>query len=114
MVNISQLLMIGVPADNDLSAVRALQPGGVVLMGRNAGNPDEVRRLTRQIAEACPSPLIATDQEGGRVQRLTDGFTPIPRMKKLAQQGARQVGITAATVAAELRDAGVNFNFAPV
>lgn len=106
--------MIGIGADNDLSAVRALQPGGVVLMGRNAGKADEVRRLTRQIGEACPTPLIATDQEGGRVQRLTDGFTPIPRMKKLAGQGARQVGITAATVAAELRDVGVNFNFAPV
>lgn len=107
--------MIGIPADNDLSAVRALQPGGVVLMGRNAGKPDDVRRLTRRIAELCDeAPLIATDQEGGRVQRLTDGFTPIPRMKKLAPQGARQVGITAATVAAELRDVGVNFNFAPV
>jgi beta-N-acetylhexosaminidase len=111
---LSQLLMIGIPADNDLRAVEELQPGGVVLMGRNAGKPDEVRRLTRKIAEVCPSPLIATDQEGGRVQRLTDGFTPIPRMKKLAQQGARQVGITAAGVAAELREAGVNFNFAPV
>jgi beta-N-acetylhexosaminidase len=113
-VQISQLLMIGIGADNDLRDVRSLQPGGVVLMGRNAGKPDEVRRLTRQIGEACPSPLIATDQEGGRVQRLTDGFTPIPRMRKLAQQGARHVGITAAMVAAELRDVGVNFNFAPV
>ena len=107
--------MIGIPADNDLSAVRALQPGGVILMGRNAGKPDDVRRLTRQISESCDeAPLVATDQEGGRVQRLTDGFTPIPRMRKLAAQGARQVAITAATVAAELRDVGVNFNFAPV
>lgn len=112
---ISQLLMIGIPADNDLSEVEALQPGGVVLMGRNAGTPDEVRRLTRRITEICKvPPLISTDQEGGRVQRLTQGFTPIPRMRKLAQQGAQQVGITAAIVAAELRDAGVNFNFAPV
>jgi beta-N-acetylhexosaminidase len=114
-VKLSQLLMIGIPADNDLSAVRALQPGGVILMGRNAGKPNDVRRLTRQIAEACEeTPLIATDQEGGRVQRLTDGFTPIPRMRKLGQQGARQVGITAAIVAAELRDVGVTVNFAPV
>lgn len=112
---LSQLLMIGIPADNALSAVEALQPGGVILMGRNAGTPDEVRRLTRRIAEFCKvPPLIATDQEGGRVQRLTNGFTPIPRMKKLALQGAQQVGITAAIVAAELREAGVNFNFAPV
>jgi beta-N-acetylhexosaminidase len=116
---ISQLLMIGVPADGDLSAVRDLQPGGVILMGRNAGTRSDVRRLTRQIDEACTTadygpPLIATDQEGGRVQRLTHGFTAIPAMRELAAQGAAGVNLMAMTVAAELRGVGVNFNLAPV
>ncbi len=113
--DISQLLMLGVPGDADLSAIEELQPGGVILFGRNAGTPAEVRRLTRRIEAACKiPPLIAVDQEGGRVQRLTDGFTRIPPMRELAQQGANAVGLTAMTVAAELRAVGIHCNFAPV
>ena len=107
--------MIGIPANGDLSAVRELQPGGVILMGRNAGPPAGVRRLTKQIETVCEiPPLIAVDQEGGRVQRLTDHFTRIPPMRDLAKMGANQLGIMAATVAAELRAVGINTNFAPV
>ena len=107
--------MIGVPSGNDLSGVRRLQPGGVILMGRNAGSRADVRKLCRAIAGECmEAPLIATDQEGGRVQRLTDGFTIIPSMRELGARGANQVGIMASTVAAELRAVGVHVNFAPV
>lgn len=113
--DISQLLMIGVPADGDLAAIKELQPGAVILMGRNAGPRNEVRRLTRSIQEALSTPaLIATDQEGGRVQRLTDGFTKIPSMRELGSRGANAVNLMAMTVAAELRGAGINCNLAPV
>ena len=112
---ISQLLMIGVPADGDLAAIKELQPGGVVFMGRNAKPPAEMRRLTRRIVELCHTPpLFAVDQEGGRVQRLTDGFTRIPAMRELAGRGANQVALMAANVAAELRAVGIHCNFAPV
>ena len=117
---ISQLLMIGVPADGDVSHIRELAPGGIILFGRNAGKPQEVRRLTRAIEAAVreggalSAPLIAVDQEGGRVQRFTDGFTAIPSMRELATSGANSVGLMASTVAAELRAVGVNVNFAPV
>ncbi len=107
--------MLGIPSDNDLSTVRHIQPGGVILMGRNAGTRQEVRRLTRAILQECgEAPLIATDQEGGRVQRLTDGFTEIPPMRELGEQGATKVSLMAMNVAAELRAVGVNVNFAPV
>jgi beta-N-acetylhexosaminidase len=112
---ISQLLMIGIAADGDFSPVTELQPGGIILMGRNAGTPVEMRRFNRRIRELCDTPpLIATDQEGGRVQRLTDGFTAIPSAQELGQQGARAVSLMAMNVAAELRGAGLNTNFAPV
>ena len=107
--------MIGIPAGNDLAAVEELQPGGVILMGRNAAPPAEMRRLTQRIRELCEiPPLLAVDQEGGRVQRLTDGFTRIPSMRDLGERGANQVGIMAATVVAELRAVGISCNFAPV
>jgi beta-N-acetylhexosaminidase len=84
-------------------------------MGRNAGPRVEVRRLTRAIQEALQTPaLIAVDQEGGRVQRLADGFTAIPPMRELGGQGANKVNLMAMTVAAELRGVGINCNLAPV
>ena len=114
-MNLSQLLMIGLPADNDLRAVREIQPGGVILMGRNAAPPTELRRLMRTIKEELEiSPLVATDHEGGRVQRFKEGFTMLPSARELGKSGAQNVEIAAMNVAAELRGAGVNFNFAPV
>ena len=114
-MNLNQLIMIGIPADGDLGDVRELQPGGVILMGRNAGTPAVMRRLTREIQACLTVPaLIAVDQEGGRVQRLKDGFTLLPPARELATQGAQKVGLAAMTVAAELRAAGINTNFAPV
>ena len=107
--------MLGIPASNDLSAIEKLQPGGVVLMGRNAGTPAETRRFTRAINAVChEAPLIATDQEGGRVQRFTEGFTRIPSARELGAQGAGAVKLMAAIVAAELRASGISVDFAPV
>jgi beta-N-acetylhexosaminidase len=114
-MDISQLLMIGIPADGDLSAVRELQPGGIILMGRNALPPVEMRRFTQSIKEALNvPPLISVDQEGGRVQRLVEGYTKIPPMQEVGAQGAGAVSLTAMNVAAELRTVGLNMNFAPV
>ena len=114
-MNLSQLLIIGLPEGNDLKAVRELQPGGVVFMGRNAGTPNETRRLTRAINEQLEiSALICTDQEGGRVQRFKDGFAAIPPAREVGEMGARAVEIAGMNAAAELRGAGINWNFAPV
>ncbi len=114
-MNLSQLLIIGLPADNDIKAVRELQPGGVVFMGRNAATPAETRRLVRSINEQLEiSALICTDQEGGRVQRFVDGFAPIPPAREAGQGGARAVNLAGMNAAAELRGAGINWNFAPV
>lgn len=107
--------MIGIPADGDLSTVRELQPGGIILMGRNAGTPTEVRRLVRTAQENLEIPaLVGTDHEGGRVQRLRDGYTIVPPAREVGAGGAQNVGITAMNVAAELRASGINTNFAPV
>jgi beta-N-acetylhexosaminidase len=116
---ISQLFIIGIPEGNDLADVREMIPGGVVLMGINAGTPAQTRRLTRAIRETCieaggAAPFIATDHEGGRVQRLRDGFTEFLPAAEVGARGAQAVSLAAMTASAELRDAGVNLNFAPV
>ena len=114
-MDISQLFIIGVPANGDVSSVREFQPGGVILMGRNAAPLNDIRRLTRAIREAVSTPpFLDIDHEGGRVQRLKDGFTIIPPAREVGDRGAHAVSISAMNAAAELRSAGLNFNFAPV
>lgn len=114
-MDLSQLFIIGVPADGDVSSIRDFQPGGVILMGRNAAPLVEIQRLTHAIREAVSTPpFICIDHEGGRVQRLKDGFSILPPAREVGAQGANAVSMSAMTAAAELRTAGINFNFAPV
>ena len=72
---LGQLLLLGVPGlalDPDTAALfRRLQPGGFILFGRNIENPGQLRKLIddlRAVSEV--EPVIAIDQEGGRVSRL--------------------------------------------
>lgn len=95
---------------------------GVVLFSRNLEGPRQVKELCREIRAAAgkdrPAPLIAIDQEGGRVTRLKDpGFTKFPpaRCYSLfcchAERAAESAG---AAIALELSAVGIDVNFAPV
>ena len=95
--------------------------GGVILMGRNIGSPSQTRATIAELqalaaAKGLPPLFVATDQEGGRVQRL--GPPDYPK-----RRAAREIGVigdenTARTethaIGAELRDLGFNWDFAPV
>jgi beta-N-acetylhexosaminidase len=95
--------------------------GSVLLFTRNYQNPGQVTALTAAIrALRTPHLLIAVDHEGGRVQRFREGFTRLPAMRLLGRRYdedkrdalglAQSVGWL---MAAELRDVGVDFSFAP-
>ncbi|WP_200342951.1 beta-N-acetylhexosaminidase [Halorhodospira halophila] len=96
--------------------------GGVVLFTRNFKNTQQLHDLTQSIhAVREPPLLVAVDQEGGRVQRFREGFTPLPaaswfgRLYDLDPDQARQSAHRAGWVmAAELRACGVDLSFAPV
>jgi beta-N-acetylhexosaminidase len=92
--------------------------GGVILFADNYESPEQLAALTAELDARCASPdaplFIATDHEGGRVQRFRAGFTRIPPM---ADYGARSPEETEAihrVAARELAAAGVNFDLAPV
>lgn len=95
--------------------------GGVILFARNIESPEQVRHLTDQIRAICPDLLIAVDQEGGRVARLRQGFSPLPAMGKLGEL-FEQDPILALTLAfetgrlmaSEVLSVGIDFSFAPV
>lgn len=96
--------------------------GGVILFARNFVDPGQLRALTRAIAAVDDRGLlIAVDQEGGRVQRFRDGLTRLPPAAQFGRLFARdpRAGAEAARaigwlMAAELRQLGVDFSFAPV
>jgi beta-N-acetylhexosaminidase len=97
------------------------QVGGLILFGRNVESPQQVRDLTDSIRAVRPDILIAVDQEGGRVQRLREGFTRLPAMGMLGQLydiDADEALCAAATagwlMASEVLAVGIDFSFAPV
>ena len=93
--------------------------GGVILLGHNVKSAGQVKRLTTLFrgAGASVTPLIAVDQEGGRVQRLgpKQGYKAIPRpavvAAKVSPEKAFKIYVDAAR---QVRDAGFNVNLGPV
>lgn len=102
---------------------RLLHPatGGVILFSRNYRDRAQLRALISEIRDVRPDLLLCVDQEGGRVQRLREGFTPLPPMRRLgelwdrdakaARAAARAAGLV---IAAELAEKEIDFSFAPV
>ncbi len=132
---IGQMLCLGWRGDDSLlnvnaqarACVRDLKAGGLIVMGRNVQaaqttpvppiNVPRVRAMLDELQGFADVPLlVATDQEGGRVARLRGvPFTFFPAARVVGQAGDVSLAREAARIAgAELAQAGINFNFAPV
>jgi len=95
--------------------------GGIIIFARNYASPQQISELTQAMREIRPELLIAVDQEGGRVQRLREGFTRLPPMQVLGKQyqQAGKQGLELAeycgwVMASEVRACGIDLSFAPV
>jgi beta-N-acetylhexosaminidase len=116
---VGQMMMVGF-SGTTISDVRDLIEdygvGGVILFDRNARHPFHVAELTAELQSISHVPLfIATDQEGGRVQRLREGFTPFPPFSQLGLSDSEDLAYQYGRVLArELFAVGVNMNMAPV
>jgi len=100
-----------------------LQPpvGGVILFSRNVADRDQVKALVAELRSIRADLLIAVDQEGGRVQRLRKGFTPLPAMARFGELYASDPAQAVALchdcgwlMATEVLSVGIDFSFAPV
>jgi beta-N-acetylhexosaminidase len=90
--------------------------GGVLLFGYNINFPEQLKSLTDLLLQADSRLLIAVDQEGGRVQRLSskNGFRNFDTAKKIAANySSEEAYNTYLNMAKTLKDYGINFNFAP-
>jgi beta-N-acetylhexosaminidase len=117
---IGQIFYIGLPGteldDETRSLVEHIQPGGVIIFGRNVAEPQQLRSLLDGVRAHVPvEPLCGIDQEGGLVDRLRRICTPMPSARTIRQHGdlaaARSLGRITGEV---LRLLGFNMNFAPV
>jgi beta-N-acetylhexosaminidase len=104
--------------DRDVPARDVPMFGGYVLFVRDDSTVADVRRLTdglRERVAAETPPLIAIDQEGGRVVRLRRDVEPMPSMMALGAAGDLELAARAGEqVAFDLRRAGCTMDFAPV
>lgn len=96
--------------------------GGVILFSRNFSSVQSLIELINEIHSIRhPKLLVAIDQEGGRVQRLREGFTQLPAIKLLGDiydneptRGCDLAEVTGWLMAMELRSIGIDFSFAPI
>lgn len=92
-------------------------PLGFILFARNCESPEQIRALVKSLHECVgrQAPILI-DQEGGRVQRLRPPhWRQFPPMKQYGDAGDGNIlSADMAVLAAELADAGVNVNCAPV
>jgi beta-N-acetylhexosaminidase len=100
----------------DRQILRQPEVAGLIIFARNIEHPRQVRELSESIRAIRPDLLLAVDQEGGRVQRLRQGFVRLPAMRSLAehsdaQQLAEHCGWLLAT---EVLAVGLDISFAPV
>ena len=119
-------LMVDLTADSlsvqERDLLNSPRVGGVILFSRNFTSISGLAELISEIhALRHPRLLVATDQEGGRVQRFREGFTRLPAIEELGKvydmdpiRACRLSEVTGWLMAAELRSIGVDFSFAPV
>jgi beta-N-acetylhexosaminidase len=121
-----QMLMAGFEGDNAespgfrevLADLESGRIGGVLFLAHNIAGRETLLAMTAKLKDCrCKyPPLIAIDEEGGRVERLTAefGFTTSPSAAAL---GSAEDGTAVAAFAAladDVADAGFNLNLAPV
>jgi beta-N-acetylhexosaminidase len=125
---VGELLLVGfhgttVEDNPDLERLLCrVRVGGIILFARNIVDAEQVSRLTRALrdrARECTGRtlLIAVDAEGGRVMRLGPGagYTATLSHQDLGDANdLAQTELEARRIGTMLREAGINWNLAPV
>jgi len=115
-----QFLMVGIPGTvldlETASKLRELQPGGYILFTRNVQSPLQLRQLLNDLrALHTDPPIIAIDEEGGRVSRLRPLGPETPSAAELGAFNQYKWSAWQGRLVANWLDLfGFNLNLAPV
>ena len=102
------------------SAIKDYNLGNVIYMGANVTNYQTLSKMSNDIQNVMiknngVAAFISTDQEGGRVARLTSGATHfISNMAMAATNDFNNTYLQGEACGSELRHYGINVDFAPV
>ncbi len=113
---IGQLFIIGIEGkeldEKTERLMREVKPGGILLLGRNIDNKEQLKRLVSSLQEISLAetgfPLfVAADQEGGLISRLSwVESTPQSEVGDGYEKGLLR--------GKQLKESGVNLNLAPL
>ena len=106
----------GSVADAPLAELRAFGPGACLLFARNVAAPADLRALIAELRTIGDvPPLIAVDQEGGRVARIGPPVAAVPSAMAIGATGdtglCERIGLL---LGRDLAALGVSVDFAPV
>lgn len=119
---IYQMFILGYEGDKPFACsnlVNALKAGlgGVIFFTQNITDADGFKKSVQQIKDiSILPPFLSIDQEGGRVERTLNlyGGSHYVSARAAAQKGEAFVKEQTEQIAKELKDFGLNMNFAPV
>jgi beta-N-acetylhexosaminidase len=117
---VGQQLMIGISGisiDAETERhLRDIKPGFIILFARNISSAGQVQELVARLKQlVSPPPLIAVDQEGGRVIRFARDVTVFPGNMALGAADSVELAFNQGfTSAMQLKALGIDINLAPV
>lgn len=106
-------------SSDERAFLRETRPWGLILFRRNVETPDQLRALTGSFRDLLGADAaVLVDQEGGRVQRLSQPhwpvYPPAAVFGRMGSEGARLAGICARLIALDLRAVGIDVDCLPV
>ncbi|MCI5071340.1 beta-N-acetylhexosaminidase [bacterium] len=122
--HLGQLMMIGFESTRlkkeEIQFIKDTDPAGVIYFRRNLDTPKQSLDLSHQVWQQFKTPpFIGIDQEGGRVERLTEPFTHFPGNQALGlhyqkTQSPKLARQQVNAICEQLKSIGVNLDFSPV
>ena len=106
-------------SSNEKNLIKHDLIGGIILFSHNFVSKTQLQSLVSDIKAVKENLLITIDHEGGRVQRILDGFTHLPSFESISQLKSTDEKISASynagmIGATELSEVNIDINYSPV
>jgi beta-N-acetylhexosaminidase len=111
----AELIMTGATMGNvaAIDHAASLGIGGVVLFGPSSPKLAQTLNQARAYAPIGDFPLIASDEEGGQVQRLGSLIYPLPSADVMGHWNAAKITATSRAYALRMKALGVDMSLSP-